>query len=83
LRNHLEKQFEPWMNWNNYGIYNSKTWDNDDPATWNWSIDHIVPQYRLPYQSMDEENFKKCWALKNLRPMNAKQNLLDGVNNNR
>jgi hypothetical protein len=83
LRIHLENQFEPWMTWDNYGVYNSKTWDNDDPTTWTWNIDHIIPQYKLPCQSMEEDNFKKCWALENLRPMSAKQNLLDGVNNNR
>jgi hypothetical protein len=80
LRIHLENQFEPWMNWNNYRAYNSKTWNDDDQSIWTWSIDHIVPQYKLPYQSMDEDNFKKCWSLNNLRPMSSKQNLLDGVN---
>jgi hypothetical protein len=28
---------------------------------------------------MDDENFKKCWALENLRPYSAKQNIIDGV----
>lgn len=32
---------------------------------------------------MNEENFKKCWALSNLRPYSAKQNLLDGANRKR
>lgn len=27
---------------------------------------------------MEDENFKKCWALSNLRPLSAKQNVLDG-----
>jgi len=27
---------------------------------------------------MEDENFKKCWALENLCPLSAKQNLLDG-----
>jgi hypothetical protein len=80
LRAHLEKQFGPWMTWDNYGFFDSKTWDDEDQTTWTWSIDHIIPQYRLPYQAMDEDNFKKCWALENLRPLSAKQNLLDGVN---
>lgn len=26
---------------------------------------------------MVEDNFKKCWALENLRPYSAKQNLAD------
>ena len=29
-------------------------------------------------QGMEDENFKKCWALSNLRPLNSKQNLLEG-----
>jgi len=27
---------------------------------------------------MQDENFKKCWALQNLRPLDAKSNMLDG-----
>jgi hypothetical protein len=42
-------------------------------------IDHIVPQSDLPYSSMNDENFQKCWALENLRPLSAKQNYLDGM----
>ncbi len=26
----------------------------------------------------NDEDFKKCWSLDNLRPLSAKQNLLDG-----
>jgi hypothetical protein len=28
---------------------------------------------------MEDDNFKKCWALNNLRPLSAKQNILDGT----
>lgn len=80
LKQYLEGKFEPWMNWNNYGPYDSKSWDEEEASTWKWNIDHIVPQSKLPYTSMEEENFKKCWALENLRPYSAKQNCLDGVN---
>lgn len=80
LKKYLEKQFEPWMNWNNYGKYSAKTWDDNDRNTWTWQIDHIIPQSDLPYISMEDENFKKCWALNNLRPLNAKQNWIDGIN---
>ena len=79
LKNHLEKQFESWMNWNNKGIYNPKTWNDSDSSTWTWQLDHIIPQSDLPYTSMDDENFKKCWALENLRPLSAKQNIIDGA----
>lgn len=67
LKNHLESKFEPWMNWDNYGIYCS------DKRT--WQIDHIVPQSLLPYDSMEHPNFQKCWALENLQPMEALQNI--------
>lgn len=80
LKEHLEKRFESWMSWNNYGKYDVKVWDDNDPATWTWQIDHIIPQSDLPYTSMDDENFKKCWALENLRPYSSKLNLLDGTN---
>lgn len=79
LKESLEKQFEPWMNWNNRGKYNPKTWDDNNSSTWTWQLDHIIPQSDLPYDSMDHENFQKCWALENLRPYSAKQNIIDGV----
>lgn len=79
LKEHLENQFEPWMNWENQGKYNPQKWNDDDSTTWTWQLDHIVPQADLPYTSMEDKNFKKCWALNNLRPLNSKQNLLDGA----
>lgn len=78
LKQHLEKLFEPWMTWDNRGIYNPKTWDDNDTSTWTWQIDHIIPHSTFYYTSMKDDNFKKCWALNNLRPLNAKQNVLDG-----
>jgi hypothetical protein len=78
LKDHLEKQFKPWMSWQNWGRYNSNTWNDNDPSTWTWQIDHIIPQSDLPYTSMEEENFNKCWSLQNLRPLSAKQNIIDG-----
>jgi ribosomal protein L19 len=78
LKEHLEKQFEPWMTWQNRGRYDANTWDDADITTWTWNIDHIVPQSKLPYSSMADENFQKCWALENLRPLSAKQNIIDG-----
>lgn len=78
LKLHLESLFESWMNWNNRGKYNSKTWDDNNILTWTWNIDHIIPQSKLPYISMEDDNFKKCWALENLRPLSAKQNIIDG-----
>ena len=68
LKQHIENQFEPWMTWENWGRYDYKTWKDNDPATWKWQIDHIKPQSDYPYDSMDHPNFKKVWALENLRP---------------
>jgi hypothetical protein len=79
LKLHLESLFEPWMNWGNQGRYNLKIWDDDDPTTWTWQLDHIVPQSTFDYKSMEEQSFRDCWSLNNLRPLSAKQNYLDGI----
>jgi len=79
LKYHLEFQFEPWMNWNNHGIYDNLNWDDNNPLTWKWQIDHIIPHSTFKYVSMESDDFKKCWALENLRPYSAKQNIMDGV----
>ncbi|MEK6879133.1 MAG: HNH endonuclease signature motif containing protein [Nanoarchaeota archaeon] len=61
LMNHLEKQFDDKMKWDNYGKY--------------WHIDHIRPISSFDYKNMTDENFKKCWALENLQPLEAKENM--------
>lgn len=33
---HIESQFEPWMNWDNHGLFKSQN-------NYGWDIDHIVP----------------------------------------
>ena len=78
LKRHLERLFESWMTWDNHGNYNKKTWNDNDTSTWTWQIDHIIPQYKLLYASMTDENFQKCWALENLRPLSAKINIIKG-----
>jgi len=79
LKEHLQENFESWMNWNNYGIYNCKIWQDNDSLTWTWQLDHITPQSDLPYTSIQDDNFKKCWALNNLRPYSAKLNCIEGA----
>jgi hypothetical protein len=69
------KDGQVWMNWDNYGSYNAGTHDTNPT----WNIDHIIPQSDLPYTSMEDDNFKICWNIKNLRPLDAKQNWLDGI----
>lgn len=61
LKNHLENQFDNKMSWDNYGSY--------------WHVDHIIPQSKLIYLSMSDENFKLCWALSNLQPLEAIENI--------
>lgn len=54
------------------------SWDNWGQATADertWNIDHIYPHSKLPYDSMEHPNFKKCWALENLRPLCAIENI--------
>lgn len=90
LWKHLEKQFanpenltpdgKVWMTPNNRGKYVSETWNDKDPATWTWQLDHIKPQSEFAFKSMEDQTFKDCWALSNLRPLSAKQNWFDGVN---
>lgn len=65
LREHLESQFDEKMTWHNYGTY--------------WHLDHIKPHSLFKYKSMNDEAFKQCWALTNLRPLEAKQNMSDGA----
>lgn len=36
FKEHLENQFQPWMNWDNYGLYNGT-------EDYGWDIDHIIP----------------------------------------
>lgn len=78
LQEHFKTLFELWMTIENYGIYNPNTWNDNEPTTWTWQIDHIVPHSEFNYTSMEDEEFKKCWALSNLRPYSSKQNIIDG-----
>jgi hypothetical protein len=83
LKVHLEAQFEPWMNWDNRGKYNEMSWNDNDPTTWTWQIDHIIPHSKFHYTSMTDQAFQDCWALSNLRPLSAKQNQADGASKTR
>lgn len=60
LRQYIQSLFTPDMNWNNYGEY--------------WELDHIVPRFKFYYESYDDEQFKQCWALSNLRPFEIAKN---------
>ena len=60
LIEHLEKQFDDKMNWNNYG---------------KWQIDHIIPKSFFDIKKIKDNEFKKCWTLDNLQPLWEKDNL--------
>lgn len=79
LKSHIEKQFESWMTWENHGKYSVAIWDDNNEKTWTWQLDHIIPQKDLPYSNMNDENFKRCWSLDNLRPLSSKQNIINGT----
>jgi hypothetical protein len=36
FKEHIENQFEPWMNWNVHGLYNGE-------ENFGWDFDHIIP----------------------------------------
>ena len=55
LITHLEKQFDDKMSWDNYGSY--------------WEIDHIQPKSLFHYEEPEDIEFRKCWALENLQPL--------------
>jgi hypothetical protein len=92
LRNHLEALFSHpsnlvdgkiWMTWENHGSYHKSKWNDFDPSTWVWNIDHREPHSDFNYTSMSDQSFQNCWALDNLRPLSAKLNQLEGVNRTR
>lgn len=56
LKRHLERQFSTGMSWENYG-------------RGGWEIDHIIPLSAHNYQTPDDLDFKRAWALANLRPL--------------
>ena len=60
LKEHIEKQFKEGMTWDNYG---------------EWHIDHIKPKRLFNITSAECDEFKKCWALENLQPLWAFENL--------
>lgn len=62
LKKHLEKLFTEGMTWSNYG--------KDG-----WWIDHKIPISVFNFTKPEHEDFKKCWALSNLQPLWAKENI--------
>lgn len=61
LKLHLESQFDSNMSWDNYGKY--------------WHVDHIVTQSVFVFASLGDIEFKMCWDILNLRPLEKITNL--------
>ena len=64
LIKHLENKFDSKMSWDNYGSY--------------WAVDHIKPKSLFSYNSKDDLEFKQCWALENLQPLEKIENIKKG-----
>ena len=60
---HVESQWLPWMNWDNYGLYNGE-------LNHGWDIDHIVPSS----SALTEEDAIELNHYTNLQPLCSKTN---------
>lgn len=63
---HIEKQFTK---------KNRMTWRNMDQ----WHIDHITPLVDFHFTSVEDPEFKRAWALPNLRPLWGGDNVNKGT----
>lgn len=57
---HLKNSFDANMNEENYGII--------------WSLDHIISRSAFNFFSFEDAEFKMCWVLSNLRPIQLQVN---------
>jgi hypothetical protein len=63
LKEYLESKFEPWMNWDNRGLYNGE-------LNYGWDIDHIIPLSSVN----KEDDIIKLNHYINLQPLCSKVN---------
>lgn len=66
LVEHIKSLLTPDMPWAEYGT--------------TWNVDHIEPLASFVYETEQDEDFQRCWALSNLRPMLARHNRMKGKN---
>lgn len=70
FKQYIESKFEPWMNWDNHGLYNGE-------LNYGWDLDHIIPIS----SAKTEEDIYKLSHFSNLQPLcsyvnrNIKRNL--------
>ncbi len=67
---YLESKFQPWMNWDNYGLYNGE-------LNYGWDIDHIIPIST----AKSEDDIIKLSHYTNLQPLCSKVNRYIKKNN--
>lgn len=60
ITSHLERLFQPGMTWDNYG---------------DWHVDHKIPLAAHNFETPEDIDFKKAWALDNLQPLWATDNI--------
>ena len=65
LRDHIESLFLPGLSWGNYGSA--------------WHLDHKIPLVAHNYTSADHLDFRRAWALSNLQPLWASDNISKGA----
>lgn len=58
FKEHIENLFEPWMTWDNYGLYNGE-------PNYGWDIDHIIPNS----SAKTEDDVIKLNHYMNLKPL--------------
>ena len=63
LKQHLESKFEPWMNWDNRGLYSGE-------FNYGWDIDHVIPLSSVS----EESDIIKLNHYTNLQPLCSKIN---------
>ena len=63
LKEYLESKFEPWMNWDNRGLYNGE-------LNYGWDIDHVIPLSSVS----EESDIIKLNHYTNLQPLCSKIN---------
>lgn len=63
LKQHIESKWEPWMTWENYGLYNGE-------LNHGWDIDHIIPSS----SAINEDDALKLNNYINLQPLCSKIN---------
>lgn len=67
LMDHISAQFRPGMSWGNYGS--------------EWVIDHIRP--RAAFDMREPSQLAECWALSNLQPLWAAENIAKSASDKR